>query len=481
MPPTRNPPITVIVENIGPIRHAAISARDFSVLLGKNNAGKSILCEVMFASVVSHYEAVRIAKDSTRLTAFPSRIAPSVNGANDSKAIEEILDSYAENLATSWVVNFRKNYRDAIRERLIPNLELVFAEKLKDLLPLRGKGGGVIQFECKEGSIFYSTRLELISSVKTRVRVTVRAESRKVQERIAQTLREGRLGDYLKQMLQNYRAHSPKVSDTRILRRVRFELADLVFRAADSGLWSFARTSDAYYVPAGRAGLVEGWNTVAQALVSLGPLAAVQHIDIPAIPGPASRFYRLLLGLRGRPGRFSSVVKAATTGLVSGRIYLSKGAAPTKKILYEFKDISGAVREIDVINSSSMVKELAPLLLIVAERVRPGDVLIVEEPESHLHPEVQLLLVQLLFKLASKRVRVLITSHSSDLIVKASHLVKQTSSSADLHSALYLLDETSEGTVTKEISFSPPLEVPPFDKIARTLHEEELKVEQTAR
>ena len=39
--------------------------------------------------------------------------------------------------------------------------------------------------------------------------------------------------------------------------------------------------------------------------------------------------------------------------------------------------------------ASSMVAELAPVVLYLRHLVRPDDVLIIEEPESNLHPAMQ--------------------------------------------------------------------------------------------
>ena len=45
--------------------------------------------------------------------------------------------------------------------------------------------------------------------------------------------------------------------------------------------------------------------------------------------------------------------------------------------------------EIPLMQASSMVSELAPVVLYLRHVVQPGDVLIIEEPESHLHPGMQ--------------------------------------------------------------------------------------------
>ena len=45
--------------------------------------------------------------------------------------------------------------------------------------------------------------------------------------------------------------------------------------------------------------------------------------------------------------------------------------------------------DLPLLNTSSMVTELAPVVLYLRHLVRPGDILIIEEPEAHLHPAAQ--------------------------------------------------------------------------------------------
>ena len=70
--------------------------------------------------------------------------------------------------------------------------------------------------------------------------------------------------------------------------------------------------------------------------------------------------------------------------------------------------------------SSSMISEIAPIVITLRYLVNPNDLLIIEEPEAHLHPSAQIALVQCLVKLISCGVKVFITTHS-DWILRAVH------------------------------------------------------------
>lgn len=72
-----------------------------------------------------------------------------------------------------------------------------------------------------------------------------------------------------------------------------------------------------------------------------------------------------------------------------------------------------------------MVTELAPLVLYLRYVVRSGDLLIIEEPESHLHPSDQAFLAVELARLLSYDVHVIVTTHSDWILEKFANLVRQ--------------------------------------------------------
>ena len=65
-----------------------------------------------------------------------------------------------------------------------------------------------------------------------------------------------------------------------------------------------------------------------------------------------------------------------------------------------------------LMNTSSMVSELAPVVLYLRHVVQPGETLIIEEPETHLHPAMQVEFTRQIAALVHAGVRVIVTTHS---------------------------------------------------------------------
>ena len=70
-----------------------------------------------------------------------------------------------------------------------------------------------------------------------------------------------------------------------------------------------------------------------------------------------------------------------------------------------------------------MVSELAPLVLLLRSGIKPGDTLIIEEPEAHLHPGAQTDIAITLARLVRAGVRVIVTTHSDWLLEQIGNLI----------------------------------------------------------
>lgn len=72
---------------------------------------------------------------------------------------------------------------------------------------------------------------------------------------------------------------------------------------------------------------------------------------------------------------------------------------------------------------SSMVKELAPLVLCLRYLVQPGDLLIIDEPEMNLHPAAQVEIIEFFAILVNSGLNVLITTHSPYIVDHIANLM----------------------------------------------------------
>ena len=74
-------------------------------------------------------------------------------------------------------------------------------------------------------------------------------------------------------------------------------------------------------------------------------------------------------------------------------------------------------------SASSMVSELAPVVLYLRHVVSPDDLLIIDEPESHLHPAMQVAFTRQIATIAGAGVRVLLTTHSEWMLEALGNVV----------------------------------------------------------
>ena len=80
-------------------------------------------------------------------------------------------------------------------------------------------------------------------------------------------------------------------------------------------------------------------------------------------------------------------------------------------------------RSLPLYVSSSTVSEISPLVLLLISNIN-YNVIIIEEPEGHLHPEFQWLIARVLIKLVNSGKQVWITTHSDTVLQHINNMIK---------------------------------------------------------
>ena len=147
---------------------------------------------------------------------------------------------------------------------------------------------------------------------------------------------------------------------------------------------------------------------------------------IPAFSGMIADFLKLIVRYDERHRlsyEMRRIAKALENEVLQGEIKVTRPAPEGyPEFLYHPKKTTETLR---LSQSSSMVSELAPLVLFLRGIVKPGDLLIIEEPESHLHPGAQTAIARTLARLVREGVRLVITTHSDWLLQQLGNLIRE--------------------------------------------------------
>ena len=214
------------------------------------------------------------------------------------------------------------------------------------------------------------------------------------------------------QWLRSLMRHRRLASDT-------FELADLLvpFTAGE-----LARPI--HYLPADRAGIMHAHRVVVSSLIGRASRAGLDvESPSPTLSGVLGDFLKGLIELADerRATGSAQLANRLETDILGGSIQVRRSAVGYPSFHYQPAKWK---RDIALMNTSSMVSELAPVALYLRHVVRKGDVIIIEEPESHLHPQMQVAFTRFLASVVKAGIRVIMTTHSEWVLEALANLVR---------------------------------------------------------
>lgn len=178
-------------------------------------------------------------------------------------------------------------------------------------------------------------------------------------------------------------------------------------------------SSGPVFLPASRTGFMLTYRALAQQLVGDALIkSAPAGGRIPDLTAPTIDFLTRLIGLRPEAGAYPEEA-AFLEGAIGGRFSLRSDVG-LNEVLYEHAEGEPAL---PMQLSSSLVTELAPIILTL-RHLAGYRVLIIEEPEAHLHPALQRRLAQGIVRLVRQGLHVWITTHSENLCQQINNFMK---------------------------------------------------------
>jgi len=434
--------LRLVVDNLGPVEHASLSLKPLTVLIGGNNTGKTYLAQALYA-------ARRAVRDSYRIPSDPLTMRERAT-----------LNDLILNSATREDDEFRPDFARLLFSHLPEDVQAKTSSWIHQALTDVGQllerqmcatFGVSSMSELRRWDQPYETAVELR-------RVRPNGESASLCGTRGASVPE--LAVDMEIGIHPLQIDSVAMSFEDSLSNEEEERINIRASAAlKAAAWHEYRGTvgllgDAHYLPAGRSGLLNAWTDVVRLRMELERESwGLQTIRNPALDGVALDFISSLAELLGtrqtRPSsknllsrrRMSRRLKPDVPAslsllrrLMSGEVFSGPGDDNVPTLEYAQEGHRIAIRR-----ASSMVADLAPLAMWIDRILEPGDLLIVDEPESHLHPRAIRLIARVLVRLVGEGVSVVCATHSPVFLHELSNCLL-----LDSHKSVSHLDGSSD-------------------------------------
>ena len=430
------------VADFGPIVEATVDLRPLTVFVGPSNTGKSYLAILIYA-------LHRFFGDHRDAGSWGRRLPP-FHPYRRRRSLDKIPDFPKKTLdaAFRWIQEVSGNAASV--ESPENGIDMALPERVADLVrPILNDvdGAGTI-FDGEITRCFgVEEPRDLIRRPgSTNARITLRRDVSKASERSPPFEYEFTIARKGSRLVSSISSRTPlriesdaqeflmrppytmkssldSEADDRDLftRRLIVTLADFLFPYTVGPV-----SSPVHYLPADRTGVMHAHRVVVSSLIGRASRAGLRHdAPLPVLSGVLADFLEQLIELgdlsRRRSNLDSTLAKRLEAEILGGAVRSERAETGYPSFYYRPDGWNG---DLPLMNTSSMVSELAPVVLYLRHVVQRGDVLIIEEPESHLHPAMQVAFMQLLAAAVRSGLRIIVTTHSEWVLEALANLVR---------------------------------------------------------
>ena len=220
-------------------------------------------------------------------------------------------------------------------------------------------------------------------------------------------------------------------TDRRQLRGAEFNVV-----AGQDWLERTRSVGDAFLMPAERSGLHLFFRELSSRRTALLHHASRDNIDIGELLRDVMRspyakpiadyidwLNTMTENQRSKSEEFHSYAERLRRRLVRGSYRVDRATSSVEFKPYQVRGSSRRTEAMGLHVTSSVVKSLFSLWFYLEHQAKPGDILMIDEPELNIHPENQLRIARLLASLVNAGLNVVISTHSDYIIREFNSLI----------------------------------------------------------
>lgn len=447
------------IKNFGPIDNLKFDlVKDLHLIYGQNAIGKSYATYCLYClikNIKNKSVGNRYYYREREENAFIKFIKSKIKNLKSDKSIDitndfiTLVENELKNIILEGLQNSLLNTFSSLK-----NLKNRYSQKNYELIIYISKVEKITIFSNDEGELDlkyenHFKKLELFQKATKSTKFSLNLNNRK---EIGKPTEEDFIYEFTKFSF---------IKINQILRKLDFNIRDV------------------YYLPASRSGLY-------QALSAFTPIIAEltqnrffmqnKSIELPSLSEPLADYFIDLSTVDKKHinDEFDGIIKLLQNEILRGEVDYNE---LTKRILYKPKGIN---LELNLSEASSMVSELSPLVLYFKhilnnkyastksrdpffydpyyndynfsrKKIKGYDILFIEEPEAHLHPEVQVKLIEIFAKLTKLNLKIIITSHSNYMFNKLNNLLIKKEIDKDTVMVYHLVRNTDGTTINSDM------------------------------
>ena len=476
------------VTDFGPIAKAEVDLRPLTVFVGPSNTGKSYLAILIYALHRYFNEVTRPSRRYYRPYRTPAGDSRNVQARKAMDALAKALEQSTPDAKLSdplpaEVEDFIRSRFGALKRGEEIGNEIGRCFGIGELAALVRNG-------CRQGSI-----------------VMRRHFSNHSKPAVIKLVLKSQGAEFTTKMPAGTGIRIDEENES----EVEEHLSDSVHEHEDSLAWQLMEAvwdSDlrqatgplhlpAFYLPADRTGVMHAHGAIVSAVIGNAPLTGLRSpTRTPMLSGIVADFLRRLIELDNpqdqRTKSRHDLDKEIEKTILGGSVNVDRSELIGYPRFTYRPD--GWKDTLPLMNASSMVSEIAPIVLFLRHVVGPDSVLIIEEPESHLHPAMQVEFTRQLAAMVRSGVRLIVTTHSEWVLEELANTVKRSALSAtrrraiagtdvalppdDVGAWLFKQRSAPQGSTVEEVKLDEEVGLYPtdYDAVSEALYNENARI-----
>ncbi|HEK1437320.1 TPA: AAA family ATPase [Pseudomonas aeruginosa] len=424
------------IENFGPVKEFIFDTeKDFHIIIGDNNVGKSYVLTAYYFIVKSLIE-ISSSRGMNKAWVYFSQIYEEEPSFLETTEAKNFIKQANEKKTGD--ISITDLYKFIAKDFLQNSLAVELSKKIKSSY---NEIGSIVNSFSKSSFAKFTIQSNMLSIILEgnvdEFKIVEVDLQRSVLVRISKQNRSPTISNG-KQVIYKHTNEDIEATISKIKQHCLVRLMALLEEA-------IGPVRDIDYLPASRSGLYQALSAFGQIIAELSKSRSFlsSRIELPGISGQLSDYFIKLTNIRSTKSlgndAFTDAAKKIENSVLKGSIEYD---FKEKRLYYRPQ---GTNLRLDLSATSSMVSETAPIVAYIRHIIAWNDtspnlirfkkrtknidntpqkkILIIEEPEAHLHPSNQIKMTDIYADLSTAGVKIIMTSHSNYIFNKVSNLV----------------------------------------------------------